>query len=160
MNVSRKSRAIALQHMFILRALSTLAWRAALLCLSAQLCFCSPEPDSENGSNDFVAVATADTLQRAVSAGVRHILLTQHLSMLSSTKSRPEDRAAESLQTAILRIQASTISIVVRIAPLPALYRTSITAHTPGYMFWIRSYEQLYVSSEVVSHLPVLIEQV
>lgn len=40
-DVSSESRAIALMHMFILRALSTLASRAALMCLSAQLCFCS-----------------------------------------------------------------------------------------------------------------------
>jgi hypothetical protein len=65
-------------------------------------------------SLDLRFVGTVPALQRAINDGVKHVVITEHLSAISAQSEIV--RNGVSLDTAIGNLQADTKSIVVRLA--------------------------------------------
>eukprot|EP00892_Ulva_mutabilis_P000464 jgi/Ulvmu1/10418/UM062_0014.1 len=80
-------------------------------------------------ASDFFIATTAEEFQQAVTAGAKHILLTQHLNMFNWTlEQHGPDRESEPVGLAVLKVSLSTRSIVGNCSeaqPPPASWRMS-----------------------------------
>lgn len=84
-----------------------------LLCVIAISCVGDCIGQAQN-SNDFLAASTPDKFQAAVRAGIKHILITDHLDMTESPREPDADPEAQALNNGVARVRETTQSIGVR----------------------------------------------
>lgn len=65
----------------------------------------------------FITASTPSGFQRSIRAGVKHILVTNHLDMTKVFTEPDMDAEAEALSTAVGRVLETTTSIAVREQP-------------------------------------------
>lgn len=90
-----------------------------LLCVIAFSCVEDCIGQAQN-SNDFLAASTPGRFQAAVRAGIKHILITDHLDMTKSPREPDADPEAQALNNGVARIRETTLSVGVRhqVSPL------------------------------------------
>ena len=130
-SLQMRVRARLLQGLARAVLVSSIAWLLLVLTVLPGACANSSGPQT---SLDLRLVSTVPAFQRAINDGVKHVVLTEHISAISAQQEIIG--SGVSLDSAIGNIQPDTKSIVVRLIGLDStegMYRMLVTKHLLGH---------------------------